>query len=140
MAPSTDGRTQAPLIQHPSGPKCWHTDTHKTPLCTRVLRLLTAAPGTLLCALQAKVLNPLLPMDFHNDVRVHVVPETEEFIKMIGHMATEEDIQYMQVGVGREGVGAVAVCKGTSTARVGGCICAMRSCNCVLMIKHLVTV
>ncbi len=46
---------------------------------------------------QAKVLNPLLPMDFHNDVRVHMVPETEEFIKMIGHMATEEDIAYMQV-------------------------------------------
>jgi hypothetical protein len=50
---------------------------------------------------QAKVLNPLLPMDFHNDVKVHVVPETEDFIKTIGHMATEEDILYMQV---REGV------------------------------------
>lgn len=36
-------------------------------------------------------------MDFHNDVRVHVIPETEEFIKTIGHMATEEDIMYLQV-------------------------------------------
>jgi hypothetical protein len=44
------------------------------------------------------VLNPLLPMDFHNDVRSHVIPETEEFIQSIGHMASEEDILYLQVG------------------------------------------
>ena len=50
--------------------------------------------------LQAKILNPLLPMDFHNDVKVHVVPETEDFIKTIGHMATEKDILYMQVWEG----------------------------------------
>lgn len=54
--------------------------------------------GVAMCPLQARVLNPLLPMDFHNDIRVHVVPETEEFIKRIGHMATEEDIMYLQVG------------------------------------------
>lgn len=48
--------------------------------------------------IQARILNPLLPMDFHNDVRVHVVPETEEFIASIGHMASEEDIAYLQSG------------------------------------------
>lgn len=38
-------------------------------------------------------------MDFHNDVRSHVIPETEEFIESIGHMASEEDILYLQVGL-----------------------------------------
>jgi hypothetical protein len=37
-------------------------------------------------------------MDFHNDIGVHVVPETEEFIEQIGHMATEDEIAFLQVG------------------------------------------
>jgi hypothetical protein len=31
------------------------------------------------------------------NMQVHVVPETEEFIESIGHMATEADIAYLQV-------------------------------------------
>lgn len=91
--------THTPLLLHPGGLRCRHTDTHNTTLHPPVASADGRSLPIFVHTPQAKVLNPLLPMDFHNDVRVHVVPETEEFIKMIGHMASEEDIQYMQVGV-----------------------------------------
>jgi hypothetical protein len=36
-------------------------------------------------------------MDFHNDVQPNVPPETEEFLAQIGHMATEQELAYIQV-------------------------------------------
>uniref|UniRef100_A0A383WNE2 Uncharacterized protein n=1 Tax=Tetradesmus obliquus TaxID=3088 RepID=A0A383WNE2_TETOB len=41
------------------------------------------------------VMNPLLPADF-NAGGVHAVPETEDFIKAIGHLATEDEILHLQ--------------------------------------------
>jgi hypothetical protein len=40
-------------------------------------------------------MNPLLPADFQ-DSRVHAVPETEDFIAAIGHLATEDEILHLQ--------------------------------------------
>jgi hypothetical protein len=40
-------------------------------------------------------MNPLLPADFQ-DSRVHTVPETEDFIASIGHLATEDEILHLQ--------------------------------------------
>lgn len=40
-------------------------------------------------------MNPLLPADF-NAGGVHAVPETEDFIKAIGHLATEDEILHLQ--------------------------------------------
>ncbi|KAF6258366.1 hypothetical protein COO60DRAFT_1126344 [Scenedesmus sp. NREL 46B-D3] len=41
------------------------------------------------------VMNPLLPADFHGS-GVHAVPETEDFIASIGHLATENEILHLQ--------------------------------------------
>jgi hypothetical protein len=40
-------------------------------------------------------MNPLLPADFHAG-GVHAVPETEDFIASIGHLATEDEILHLQ--------------------------------------------
>lgn len=40
-------------------------------------------------------MNPLLPADFHGS-GVHAVPETEDFIASIGHLATEDEILHLQ--------------------------------------------
>jgi hypothetical protein len=43
-------------------------------------------------------MNPLLPADLQ-DFRVHDVPETEDFIASIGHLATEDEILHLQGAV-----------------------------------------
>ncbi|GBF98517.1 hypothetical protein Rsub_11508 [Raphidocelis subcapitata] len=39
----------------------------------------------------AVVLNPLIPVDFHNDYGVEAIPETEEYIRSIGRLMEDRD-------------------------------------------------
>lgn len=45
--------------------------------------------------LQVKILNPLVPVDFAESA-IRAIPDTEDFISDIGHMATEDEIMHLQ--------------------------------------------
>eukprot|EP00775_Hariotina_reticulata_P004394 gene4394-4647_t len=44
-------------------------------------------------------LNPLMGADYHNDYGVTAVPETEDYIRGLGHMATEDEILHLNAGL-----------------------------------------
>eukprot|EP00879_Flechtneria_rotunda_P021333 GHRR01022483.1.p1 GENE.GHRR01022483.1~~GHRR01022483.1.p1 ORF type:complete len:329 (+),score=83.13 GHRR01022483.1:801-1787(+) len=51
---------------------------------------------------KVKIMNPLLPADYHNDYAVRAVPDTEEFLEAIGHLATEDEILHLKNEVSLE--------------------------------------
>lgn len=46
-------------------------------------------------SLQVKILNPFVPVDFAESA-VRAIPDTEDFLKDIGHLVTEDEIMHLK--------------------------------------------